>query len=314
MFRRLLREYFSLSRGERRGLQVLLLLIILGLAFRGFLPRLVQLRDKDLTAAEQEFAAFQDSLHRMDFHPPGTDRLPSAELFPFDPNIAGLDELVRLGIPSRTARILINYRAAGGEFACDSDLLRVYGMQPELFSRLKPYIRMEQKGGPDAPPGGSATAAPGPGEWSTVPGTQSHALHGKGTEAFELNTADSLQLISVYGIGPIFAHRIIRYRDLLGGFCRLDQLLEVYGLGPLQMESLARCSYIDTSRLRKLDLNRLDAGYLSKHPYLDQYHADALVFYREQTGGFRYPAQVIENRLLPDSVFLRIFPYLYAGR
>ena len=34
----------------------------------------------------------------------------------------------------------------------------------------------------------------------------------------DLNTVDSIQLLGVKGVGPVFAHRIINYRNVLGGF------------------------------------------------------------------------------------------------
>jgi competence protein ComEA len=43
----------------------------------------------------------------------------------------------------------------------------------------------------------------------------------------ELNSADSTDLVELYGIGPVFANRILKYRDLLGGFYSVNQLLEV---------------------------------------------------------------------------------------
>lgn len=56
----------------------------------------------------------------------------------------------------------------------------------------------------------------------------------------ELNGADSLALMDVAGIGPAFAHRIIRYRELIGGYSDPEQLMNVYGITPekyLPMES-----------------------------------------------------------------------------
>src|SRR5665647_1059817 len=46
----------------------------------------------------------------------------------------------------------------------------------------------------------------------------------------DLNSADSLHLLEIPGIGPVFASRIIRYRTLLGGYYAVDQLREVYGM------------------------------------------------------------------------------------
>ena len=46
----------------------------------------------------------------------------------------------------------------------------------------------------------------------------------------ELNMADTTTLKKVPGIGPVFANRIVKYRNLLGGFYAVSQLREVYGI------------------------------------------------------------------------------------
>lgn len=53
----------------------------------------------------------------------------------------------------------------------------------------------------------------------------------------DLNTAGRDELLSVRGIGPSLAGKIIEYRSAHGPFTRLEQLLEVKGIGE---KSLAR--------------------------------------------------------------------------
>ena len=51
------------------------------------------------------------------------------------------------------------------------------------------------------------------------------------TGKIPLNTATKEQLMSVSGIGEVFAQRIIEYRDKIGGFTALSQLKQVEGIG-----------------------------------------------------------------------------------
>ena len=46
----------------------------------------------------------------------------------------------------------------------------------------------------------------------------------------ELNSVDTTDLKKIPGIGSAFANRIVRYRDLLGGYYTVQQLAEVYGI------------------------------------------------------------------------------------
>jgi DNA uptake protein ComE-like DNA-binding protein len=333
MFRRLLREYFSLTRGERRGIQILSLLVLVFIAIRISLPGLMHPGEPELSQLSEDFTAFKDSLEKLDAawaassgspagrgndgERDGYRRYPAditgshdhkqqaRELFPFDPNRAGFDDLIRLGMSGRTARTLLNYRNAGGRFDSDSDLLKIYGLHPEEFERLQPYIRIVI---PASVHDDSARAN------VAFYDKPSYLSLTNMAHPFDLNSADSQSLLSVYGIGPVFASRIIRYRELLGGFCRPEQLLEVYGLNMQQYEELLSCSFLDTSRLRKIDLNMLNAGDTYVHPYLDRYQTASLAAYLEQMGAFEKPEEILENRLLPDSVYRRIRPYLETNR
>jgi competence protein ComEA len=309
MFRRLLRDYLSLTRGERRGMQVLSLLVLLFIFFRTFLPPLIHPANSGFVQPEADFIAFRDSVRRLEARyagfsqadllsssgrsdiPEPAELFPRSELFPFDPNTAELEDLLNLRVPERTARTLVNYREAGGRFDVDSDLMKIYGMDPELFSLLEPYIRIPDRvADPDAK-------------------LSLDAGHLK-RPSFELNTADSLQLLTVYGIGPVFAHRIIRYRDLLGGFYCRGQLMEVYGFSDEQQRELFRRSYIDTNMIRKMDMNSIKADGFRRHPYLDPYQSQALVEYRKLIGDYEREIQVLENGLLNDTVYRKVRPYL----
>ena len=90
--------------------------------------------------------------------------------------------------------------------------------------------------------------------------------------------------------------------------------MEVYGFSQQQSDELFRRSYIDTTELRRLGLNRLDADSLARHPYLDRYQANALVSFRQAMGHFSRSTQVLENKLLPDTVYFKIHPYLDISR
>ena len=110
----------------------------------------------------------------------------------------------------------------------------------------------------------------------------------KRSEAFavELNSADTAQLRCLYGIGPVFAARIVKYRQLLGGFVRKEQLLEVYGMDEERYAGIAAYVVLDTASVTKLRVNDLSIAELKRHPYLDYYQAKAIVDFRN--GGRRY--------------------------
>ena len=92
----------------------------------------------------------------------------------------------------------------------------------------------------------------------------------------ELNTADTTILKKVPGIGSTFARRIMKYRELLGGFYDVSQLAEVYGIDEERYQALAPWFIADTLHVRRLEVNALPAAALRKHPYLDYRQAKAI--------------------------------------
>ena len=84
----------------------------------------------------------------------------------------------------------------------------------------------------------------------------------------ELNSADTTALKMVPGIGSVFAKRIIKYRDLLGGFYSVEQLGEVYGIDEDRYEAMKSWFSVDPSVISHLFVNQLSAKKLASHPYV----------------------------------------------
>ena len=134
-------------------------------------------------------------------------------------------------------------------------------------------------------------------------------------EPLNLNAADSADLLPLPGIGPVFAGRIVRFRNLLGGFVRKEQLLEVYGMDHDRAGRILPLIMIDTSLVQRIGINSVTFSGLLRHPYLDYENVRALMQYREVRGSIRSAGEISINGLLPDSVINRIFPYLdFEGR
>jgi len=127
----------------------------------------------------------------------------------------------------------------------------------------------------------------------------------------DLNNVDSTELQQVYGIGPVLSSRIVRYRDLLGGFSSIHQLSEVYGLDSLVLRRLYnRYTLKEGTIYHKLDINTFDYKSLVRHPYLNARQVSAIVAYREQHGTFLEPEQLKAVHLIDDSTYIKLYPYL----
>lgn len=83
----------------------------------------------------------------------------------------------------------------------------------------------------------------------------------------EINGADSAELTLLNGIGPVFASRIVKYRQKLGGFISKEQLLEVYGFKPEVMEKIKDNISVDTSLIIPIKINSATFKEIIRHPY-----------------------------------------------
>ncbi len=86
-------------------------------------------------------------------------------------------------------------------------------------------------------------------------------------DLIDLNIVDTLQLQKIKGIGSVLSNRIIKYRKLLGGFVRIDQLKEVYGLSEKVYEASRELFIVNTTKVKKIKLSARKIKEISKHPY-----------------------------------------------
>ena len=100
----------------------------------------------------------------------------------------------------------------------------------------------------------------------------------------EINRSDTLQLMKIPGIGAAFAKRIASYRNLLGGFYRLEQLQEVYGMYEELYEKIIPYLQTDSSIITPIPVNTASLDKLKSHPYINFYQAKAIIEMRKKRG------------------------------
>ena len=196
----------------------------------------------------------------------------SVESFPFDPNTVSLEDLVRLGLSERQAESIENYRSKGGKFRVKEDFKKMYVVTDSLYERLEPFIDIPK---------------------------------------VELNSADSTALVSLRGIGPYYARKIIEYRESLGGFYTVEQMLEVYGMDEERFAPLRECVKADASLVRPLDIWALPEDSLARHPYLGRSGARSIVRFRRICPDSLWnAASLLRENVLDSSVMVRLRHYI----
>lgn len=125
----------------------------------------------------------------------------------------------------------------------------------------------------------------------------------------DLNSLDSAKLEELPGIGPVFARRIIKFRDALGGYNSLDQLLEVYGLKNELFEKIKPYLVIDKTKIKQVNLNSNDFRRINAHPYLSFTQTKAIFTLRskQKITGLE---SLTEAKILTQEEAEKLKPYL----
>jgi len=136
------------------------------------------------------------------------------------------------------------------------------------------------------------------------------SVHKKKINLLDLNTCDSASLEALPGIGPVLSVRIIKYRNLLGGYASVSQLLEVYGLTPETFDLISSKVKADSTAIRKINVNNADYKQLIRMPYLEKSEVNAILKYREEKGRIVGMNELIENKLIAEERVVKVRPYL----
>jgi competence ComEA-like helix-hairpin-helix protein len=285
-----LSDYFNFSARERRGALFLAFLLILQIIV------LFVLTNYPDSVSEDENILFKRYVEELNsptsenkFSDKNTVAIPHA-LFSFDPNSADDSLFGALGFSEKQIKSIRNYMSHGGKFRVKSDFKKMYAVPANQYASLEPYLLL-----PD-----SAAKIFNPKKENQ-----------KKISVVDLSTADSIQLTSLRGIGPVLASRIVRYREKLGGFVSISQLKEVWGITDSLIESLsAKIVLNDSMPWRLIHLNTDSFSVFASHPYLKGKLAGLICSYRKQHGTFSNIEEMKNIPLVTDENFRKLAPYI----
>lgn len=134
--------------------------------------------------------------------------------------------------------------------------------------------------------------------------------NGQQRETIDINSSDSATLVRLPGIGPVLSARIIKYRNLLGGYARIEQLREVYGLPAETFDVIKGRVSADTMLIKKIHINTAEYKEISRIPYLEKYEVSSILKYREISGRINKLQDLTDNKILTPEKAARMGAYL----
>ena len=222
-----IKGYFTFNYAERRGIMVLIMLIMVVESVNALLPEFIKRESIDMTAFEEEIVKFEAMLNQPDT----VKKLPAYEKAPISKQYP-----------------------------------KQYTYNKKAFAERPPLM-------------------------------------------IEINTADSAQLVKLYGIGPSFAGRILKYRGMLGGFFSIEQLLEVYGMDSVRYTGIQKNVKADASKIIRINVNEAEFKALLRHPYLDYETVKLICNYREYSGPITC-SDTLRKVIAYDPMYEKVKPYI----
>jgi DNA uptake protein ComE-like DNA-binding protein len=300
-----LRNFFGFSRTEANGFIILIFLMIIILSLPFVSRHLYTIYHKNLQSEEDKLK-LEALISELENSIEIKSKDSKDEFQSFDLNKDNAKDLIGAGLPEYLAKRIVKYREKVKPFESKSELLKIYGLDSALYNKMYPYIKLTKT------KIHLKTNAP-PDIKKDIKENESFSEEPKKTKIkyFNINEADTNQLQTIYGIGPAYSKRIIKYRDYLGGFHSLAQLGEVYGLKKENLDSLRKYVFIERkNNLKQLKVNQLNADSLVQHPYISYKEANLIINYRNQHGKFNSGQDLLSIKILDSAWVKKISPYL----
>ena len=301
------KEYFTFTKSERNGVFVLLLILLALIITPRFLFLFSNKSKPDFSKLDKEISSFIKNSKEINdknkYQPKENINFNQIDEsivknkinpFYFNPNELPIEKWRELGLTDKQIKTIKNYESKGGKFYKPEDLKKIYGISEAEYNLLAPFI--------------------------VIPSTNSenkfNVIENKtyiqkdDNIIIDINIADTTEFMKLRGIGASFAKNIIKYREKLGGFIKIEQIKEVWGIDSLKYIAIAKNLIIKQYTIHKININDASVADFKKHPYFDYYVAQSLVSYREKHGKYSKVEDIKKSALVYEALYNKIAPYL----
>ncbi len=277
-----MKEHFNFSRNQKIGVAALSILIVAGIVllnvnYNQYLPERTDVlySDFDLSSNDDLSNGLtneneSDLENKIDY---------------FDPNEISVVDWEDLGFSEKQAKSIVKYRDAYGPFENANEVGKIYVISDEKFKELKPFMIFTN---PETSQNNDFK-------------NDEYVPYSKELLQIEINSASKEELESISGIGPTFSERIVKYRNLLGGFYSSNQYSEVYGLKEESLKALEDNTVIDREAITKIKINSCSKSDLKKHPFFKKWEVTAAVMTERQKQKLTSLQFLIEQKVVSES-------------
>lgn len=104
----------------------------------------------------------------------------------------------------------------------------------------------------------------------------------------DINQATQEDLVKIFGVGEALSLRIVKQKEILGGFVSMEQLSEVWGLSPEVLYELnTNFTIYSLPSFKKIPINDASLKELAQFHYFKYGLAKQIITYRSMNGDFK---------------------------
>ncbi|MEN8194543.1 MAG: helix-hairpin-helix domain-containing protein [Bacteroidota bacterium] len=265
-------------------------------------------KEPTLDVNSQEVKAFQheiDSLKQVEIE----NKKP--KIYPFNPSFLTDYKGYKLGMTTEEIDKLLAHRKSGKYINSKEQFQEVTGVSDSLLAVISPYFKFPDWVVKRNLKEGSNTKN------KTINKTNNYTQNNEDStlpkEKIDLNKATAEQLQKINGIGEKLAGRILKYREVLGGYCFDDQLYEVWYLDKeVADRAMKHFTVKEKPKIEKININTARFKEVLHLPYIDYKLTKRLFDYRDEMAEIQSMNELKKIDSFPIEKFDRISLYLKA--
>lgn len=269
-----LKQYFTFTRSQRSGIFILLFLMLLVQGIYIFVDSMpsAQEEDNEWMLVQSEIDSLK--LAKLNFKP---------AIYPFNPNFITDFKGYKLGMSVEEIDRLLAFRKLDKFVNSAAEFQTVTKVSDSLLNAISPYFKFP--------------------EWvhNKKSGFANYNRNNaKAVVVKDINSATKEDLMEVYGIGPAISDRILKQREVFGGFVNMSQMNDVWGLSPEVIEKLNiefRVNQLPV--VKKIRINEASVKELAAFPYFRYALAKQIVTYRSMNGDIKSSADLVKINGFP---------------
>ena len=264
-----IKSLFMFTSDQRKGIFALMLLIVVLQLAYFFVDFSVVPKDDE---QKQKWLSLQSEVDSLK----NTSKNKSEKIFLFNPNFITDYKGYKLGMSVAEIDRLLEFRKTNQFVNSADEFQKVTKISDSLLNVISPLFkfpdwvnnRKEKK------------------EYEKFP-SKAFAKKEK-IILIDINQATKEDLIKIYGIGEAISLRILKQKEVLGGFVSMDQMSDVWGLSPEVIDNLnSHFKIISLPEFKKIDVNNASLKELSQFYYFRYALAKEIITYRSMNGDFK---------------------------